>query len=431
MTVDSTQPVQGALAALRKAAAERGGDENKILVPPSWEKVHEETFGLYRGAVGSVYNTAFAAMSPKDRLLAFRQALAAAPSPPLNPAVKFTPFTIPRSSVEGLSEATSAGDTVAVEWVETSADEGKEKDVVIYIHGGAMTISNPETYRTTTQEIALGGFKVLAVDYHLSPEVQFPSALIDCVNVYNWLLNDQKVSSSHIAVTGDSAGGNLTIALAYYIRDHNLPAPAGYAPLTPWCDFSISAPSCNSTNPVFNACMLARNKGGPQEWLGESAVSYMGDAKQALENSNIIVLLDSVNADKHLPPLFLSTGTVDRLLSEVLAFYIKRVQGGEVAHLYVSEDGPHDFHFAFGTAASNQFLKALNQFFRDAFAKAPSASKSSFSFVSAGPKKDFTVESKLSVDDAKAYLKGIIEVVKEEGTVTKYGLEHVYAELSA
>lgn len=39
-------------------------------------------------------------------------------------------------------------------------------------------------------------------------------------------------------MSGDSAGGGLTYAIAQYLRDKQteLPMPAGLAPLTPWID---------------------------------------------------------------------------------------------------------------------------------------------------------------------------------------------------
>ncbi|KAJ3343708.1 hypothetical protein HDU93_006620 [Gonapodya sp. JEL0774] len=436
MTVDSnpsSEVIKEALKTVQELAKERNDDpaNPKVHVPPAWQQMEQEVFGGYRQALGTIYETALPQPDYASRLTAFRQMLAAAPSPPILEGIKITPITIPRSSLAGLTETVIPGDTVAAEWVET-VDESEKKGVIVYIHGGAMTIGTAESNRGSTQEMALQGFKVLTVDYRLSPEVQFPSALVDCVNAYNWLLKENGTPASKIIVSGDSAGGNLTIALSYYLRDHGIPLPAGIAPLTPWVDFTFSAPAVKSKNPGFYACMLAKVRPDANGWLQDSVKGYVGDyPNQAKDEKLVNQLLDDVNPEKHLPPILLSTGTVDRLLSETLAFFIKRAQGGEAAHLYVSENGPHDFQIAIGTPASKQFFKAFGQFARDVIDKTPAVSKSTFTFVSAGPKLDYSIQHSLSVQDAKAYLSGLIDLVKEEGPSYDGGSEQIYVKLAA
>lgn len=51
------------------------------------------------------------------------------------------------------------------------------------------------------------------------------------------------ISPSDIVISGDSAGGGLTIALLQVLRDTGLPLPAGGIPISPWCDLTHSFPS--------------------------------------------------------------------------------------------------------------------------------------------------------------------------------------------
>jgi hypothetical protein len=51
------------------------------------------------------------------------------------------------------------------------------------------------------------------------------------------------VKPERIIITGDSAGGGLSLALLQVIRDSGLPAPAGGVLISPWCDFTHSFPS--------------------------------------------------------------------------------------------------------------------------------------------------------------------------------------------
>lgn len=61
---------------------------------------------------------------------------------------------------------------------------------------------------------------IISVDYRLSPEYKYPTALDDCFQAYMWVVEywDQVFQNTgrkrpKILVTGDSAGGNLSAAL--------------------------------------------------------------------------------------------------------------------------------------------------------------------------------------------------------------------------
>jgi len=53
----------------------------------------------------------------------------------------------------------------------------------------------------------------------------------------------QPVNPKHIIISGDSAGGGLSLALLQVIRDSGLPVPAGGVLISPWCDLTHSFPS--------------------------------------------------------------------------------------------------------------------------------------------------------------------------------------------
>jgi acetyl esterase/lipase len=76
---------------------------------------------------------------------------------------------------------------------------------------------------------------VLSLDYRLAPEHPHPAAVTDAVAAYRWLL-DQGIAPEHIAISGDSAGGGLTVATLLKLRDDGVPLPAAAAPLSPWID---------------------------------------------------------------------------------------------------------------------------------------------------------------------------------------------------
>lgn len=60
-------------------------------------------------------------------------------------------------------------------------------------------------------------------------------ALEDAAAAYQKLLNSG-IPAEHIVVMGDSAGGNLALALALYLRDHHVAGPNSLVLYSPWGD---------------------------------------------------------------------------------------------------------------------------------------------------------------------------------------------------
>src|SRR3984957_12524349 len=82
---------------------------------------------------------------------------------------------------------------------------------ILHLHGGWFNWGSAEAYRHLVGHIARSaGAEAFVPDYRLAPEHTFPAALNDIVACYRALIaNDSK----RIAITGDSAGGNLALVL--------------------------------------------------------------------------------------------------------------------------------------------------------------------------------------------------------------------------
>lgn len=83
--------------------------------------------------------------------------------------------------------------------------------------------------------------KVFSLSYRLSsnPACQFPAALQDAVTAYQHLV-DLRTDAKKIISAGDSAGGNLAIALLRCIENNEgiLPPPLAAVIGSPWLDFA-------------------------------------------------------------------------------------------------------------------------------------------------------------------------------------------------
>lgn len=127
-----------------------------------------------------------------------------------------------------------------------SAPGTREDAAFLYIHGGGFVAGSPRTHRPLTWRLTKEiGVPVYAIDYRLAPEHPYPAGLDDCVAAYKGLL-DKGISAKSILVGGDSAGGNLTLALALRLTAEGLPLPAALICLSPATDMTGSGDSRHS-----------------------------------------------------------------------------------------------------------------------------------------------------------------------------------------
>lgn len=95
--------------------------------------------------------------------------------------------------------------------------------MLVFFHGGGFVIGSIELYEEFCRALTNGaGCIVVSVGYRLAPEHKFPAAVEDCYSATKWVAVNAKAidgDSTHIAVGGDSAGGNLAAVVAVMARD--------------------------------------------------------------------------------------------------------------------------------------------------------------------------------------------------------------------
>lgn len=70
----------------------------------------------------------------------------------------------------------------------------------------------------------------------------FPVALQDAVTAYAYVLNTLNVRPENVVISGDSAGGNLALALLPYMHEEGelvLPHPRAALLWSPWVDLTV------------------------------------------------------------------------------------------------------------------------------------------------------------------------------------------------
>jgi acetyl esterase/lipase len=96
------------------------------------------------------------------------------------------------------------------------------KHVLINLHGGGFSMCADGCALLESMPIAaLGGYKVVTVNYRMAPEATHPAGVEDAATVYRELLKSYK--AKNIGIYGCSAGGALTAETAAWLPAHGLP----------------------------------------------------------------------------------------------------------------------------------------------------------------------------------------------------------------
>lgn len=210
--------------------------------------------------------------------------------------------------------------------------------VLLAMHGGGFISGSIYSHRKLFAHLAKAtGARALIFDYRLAPAHVHPAQVDDTTGLYRWLLG-QGIRPEHVAFTGDSAGGGLSITAQLRAREQGLPMPAAAVVFSPWVDMEVVGDSYDTNrdrDPYFFRDTVRQLVG---IFLGAT-----GDARDPLANP----LYADVTG---LAPTYIQVGGDETLLDDAnrLADHIK--QAGVDVRLDVFPDMLHTFQMAAGRA---------------------------------------------------------------------------------
>ncbi|WP_270659815.1 alpha/beta hydrolase fold domain-containing protein [Enterococcus thailandicus] len=116
-------------------------------------------------------------------------------------------------------------------------DNMTSENIILYIHGGGLVSGSAKATRGYCSMLSrFSGLRVISINYSLAPENKYPKGLNDCYNTY--LKLREMFPQSKIAVTGESAGGYLTLALTIRCINEGIKTPECILPQSPITDMS-------------------------------------------------------------------------------------------------------------------------------------------------------------------------------------------------
>src|ERR1700682_4605351 len=264
-----------------------------------------------------------------------------------------------RGQFDGLMERVLPREDVAFEadtlggvpglWVHPA--DWRSSEAIVHLHGGWFYFGPAKAYRHLVGHIAArAGARAFIPDYRLAPEHPFPAATDDVLACYQ-ALAERDVH--RIALTGDSAGGNLALVLASRVTGQAASINAtlvGVAVLSPVTDLTLSGATYETradADPLFTRPQVA-----------ELVHSYLGSADPRHP-------LASPLHGRHsgMPATRIHVGDDEVLLDDSLRYVERAVAAGVDARADVWMGMPHGFPGSIGRLkAAAQALDAIGAF---------------------------------------------------------------------
>ncbi len=205
----------------------------------------------------------------------------------------------------------------------------------LHLHGGGFAHGDLDTLDRWKREIAEeAGIVTAGLSYALSPEARYPVALEQVLGALRWLRDQAPelgLDASRLALGGESAGGNLTLAALQRLRDES--------------DTFVK------TGAIIYGMLSARQNTASQLELGDGRFGLSTekldwfwrqyvDKPAQLTTPGVAPLHGDVS---DLPPLILQAAQLDPLLDDTLDL-AKRLQAVKATpFLKVYPGVPHSF----------------------------------------------------------------------------------------
>jgi len=253
--------------------------------------------------------------------------------------------------------------SLRIYWPEL-APQAPNPPVLLLFHGGGFALGDLDTHENVSRLYCHeAGVIVVSVAYRLAPEHSFPAAVTDCYAALRWVAEtagEWGGDPERIAVTGDSAGGNLAAVVCLAARDRGGPRIKFQALVYPVVsmDPDTSFPSRKQFG--GGEFFLSTND---FIWLNSMYFSHSGQAHDPMASP---LLAESL---AHLPPALVITAGYDPLRDEGKAYSERLVAAGVVSEYRCFETTVHGFMSFSGLIdAGREGLQLVARRIREVFA---------------------------------------------------------------
>ncbi|MCB2079866.1 MAG: alpha/beta hydrolase [Novosphingobium sp.] len=210
--------------------------------------------------------------------------------------------------------------------------ERKPGPVVVFYHGGGFVVGSIATHSGLAAEMSRQlDLPVVSVEYRLAPEAPWPAAPDDAEAAARWVAENGAAFGREftgLVISGDSAGGNLTLVTTLALREKPAALPViMQLPIYPTSDMTRTYPSGEDFSDGY---------GLDSDNMALYRKHYAADVND-WRNSPLLADLTG------LPPTVLVTASLDPLRDQGRAYAAKLVQSGVPTSYYEGEGLIHGF----------------------------------------------------------------------------------------
>ncbi|MEQ8955633.1 MAG: alpha/beta hydrolase, partial [Gammaproteobacteria bacterium] len=141
----------------------------------------------------------------------------------------FAPLSCELAAVEDI-RLQLAGSEIGARVYKPTVAGSEPQPALVFYHGGGFVLGNLELYDTVCRQLArLSRCMVVSIDYVLAPQQRILQIHEQGFAAYQWVLQNAErlgIDGTRIAIAGDSAGGNLAIAVTLACKRESVPMPA-------------------------------------------------------------------------------------------------------------------------------------------------------------------------------------------------------------
>lgn len=217
--------------------------------------------------------------------------------------------------------------------------------VILYVHGAGWVLGSAHSHDRLVRDLAVGtGAAVVFPEYDRSPEVKYPVAIEQSYAAAQWVVShgaEKGLDASKMAVSGDSVGGNMAIALALLAHERGDVEFVKQVLFYPVTDAGFDTPSYNEFEEGY---FLSR---AAMHWFWDQYTTDEGDRAQATASP----LRASLEQLSTLPETLIMTAEADVLRDEGEAFAARlreagvkatNARFGGIVHDFVMVNSVHD-----------------------------------------------------------------------------------------
>ncbi len=201
---------------------------------------------------------------------------------------------------------------------------------VLHLHGGGMVLLEAAGpgYKRWREDLAATGMVVIGVEFRNGGGKHgphpFPASLNDCTSALQWVTdNRERLGISKVVVSGESGGGNLTLATTLQAgRDGRISQIDGVYAQCPYISGAYA-------NPIPELASLYENDGYFLACDSMAALARIYDPERTNATNPLAWPYHASTDDlRGLPPHVISVNQLDPLRDEGLAYFRKLLDAG-------------------------------------------------------------------------------------------------------